>query len=63
MKYMTVKWYNTDEIIYVEEDVVIVLGGIIHMKSHAENVLPPKLMGKYIQGDIMGYQKADNGVS
>lgn len=63
MRYISVRRYNTDDIIYVEEDVAVILEGIVHLKSHAENVLPPKLLGKYIQGDIMGYAKSDNGIS
>lgn len=60
---MTVKRYNTDEIIFVEDQVAVILDGVAHMKSHSENVLPPKLLAKYEQGDIMGYQQSDNGLS
>ncbi len=61
MKYMRVKRYNTDEIIYVEEEVAVVLEGIVHLKSHSENILPPKLLAKFTQGDIIGYPVCDNG--
>lgn len=41
----------------------VILDGVVHMKSHAENVLPPKLLAKYLQGDIIGFDKADKGLS
>lgn len=60
---MTAKRYNTDEIIFVEDEVAVILEGIVHIKSHSENVLPPKLLAKYQQGDIIGYEFSDNGLS
>ena len=60
---MKVRSYKTDEIIYNETTVVVILEGIVHLKSHAENILPPKLLAKLGQGDILGYSKADKGIS
>jgi hypothetical protein len=42
-----VKAFKTDDIIFVENEVAVILEGLIHLKSHADNVLPPKLMAKY----------------
>lgn len=44
---MKIKQYNTDDIIYTEEEVSVILDGVIHLKSHALHVLPPKLLAKY----------------
>ena len=33
------------------------------MKSHSENILPPKLLAKYLQGDVLGYDEVDQGLS
>jgi hypothetical protein len=63
MKFMSVRRYNTDEVIYVEDQVAVILDGIVHMKSHSEHILPPKLLAKFTQGDILGYAHADKGVS
>lgn len=57
---MTVKTYNKDDIIFVENEVAVILEGIVHVKSHAESILPPKLMAKYGEGDILGYELAGN---
>lgn len=53
---MTLRQYNKDDIIFVENEVVVILEGIVHLKSHAENILPPKLLAKYGEGDILGYE-------
>lgn len=63
MKCVTLKHYKTDDIIYVEDQVAVILEGVVHLKSHASNVLPPKLLTKYGEGDIIGYEKADGGLS
>ena len=47
MKHMQVKKFNADEIIFVEDKVAVILEGIVHIKSHSENVLPPKLLAKF----------------
>lgn len=63
MRHMTVKRFKTDDIIFVEDKVAMILEGVVHIKSHSENILPPKLLAKYEQGDIMGYEKSDNGLT
>ena len=47
MKLMKVRRYNIDDILYVEDEVAVILDGVIHVKSHSQNVLPPKLLAKY----------------
>jgi hypothetical protein len=34
-------------VIFVDDEVAIILDGIVHLKSHAENIFPPKLLAKY----------------
>ncbi|CDW75604.1 tpr repeat protein [Stylonychia lemnae] len=63
LKHMSVKKYKTDEIIFIEDAVAVILEGVVHLKSHSENILPPKLLAKFEQGDILGYEKSDNGLS
>ena len=41
---MTIKQYQTNEMIFVEDRVAVILDGIVHVKSHADNVLPPTLL-------------------
>ena len=60
---MKVKKYKPDDVIYVEDEIAVILEGIVLLKSHGDQVLPPKLLAKYEQGDIIGYSPADNGVS
>lgn len=60
---MTVKRFNTDDIIFVEDKVAVILEGVVHLKSHSDNILPPKLLAKYEQGDVMGFDKSDEGLS
>jgi len=47
----------------VEDEIAVVLDGVVYMKSHSENILPPKLLAKYEQGDIMGFREGDSGLS
>ncbi len=49
--------------LFAENEVLILLDGLVHMKSHAEDVVPPKMLAKLQQGDIIGCPKMDNGTS
>lgn len=60
---MKIKRFETNDMIFVEKDIGVIADGIVHMKSHSENILPPKLMAKLKQGDVLGYEKADDGIS
>jgi len=44
---MSVKRFKTDEIVFIEDSVAVILEGVVHVKSHSENILPPKLLAKY----------------
>ena len=41
----------------------MILDGLVFMKSHTQDVVPPIMHAKYIQGDIIGFDKTDGGVS
>jgi uncharacterized protein YbaP (TraB family) len=47
---------NKGDVIFVENEVAVILDGTVHMKSHSDNILPPKILAKYEQGDIIGYE-------
>lgn len=44
---MKIRQFKTDDIIFIEDEICVILDGIVHLKSHAENVIPPKLLAKY----------------
>jgi signal-transduction protein with cAMP-binding, CBS, and nucleotidyltransferase domain len=60
---MKIKKFQKGEILFLETEVMVLLNGQVHMKSHTEEVIPPKMLAKYQQGDIIGFSKADGGVS
>jgi phage repressor protein C with HTH and peptisase S24 domain len=47
MKEMKMKRYEKGDVIFVETEVAVILDGEVHLKSHADKILPPKLMAKY----------------
>lgn len=63
MKMMKVKKYMPGEILFFEGEVQVILDGLVFMKSHTQDVVPPIMQAKYIQGDVIGYDKTDAGVS
>ena len=63
MKYMKCRRYKKDEVLFADNEVMILLDGLVHMKSHADDVVPPKMLAKLQQGDIIGFSKVDNGCS
>lgn len=63
MKMMKIKKYQPGEILFFEGEVSVILDGLVFMKSHTQDVVPPIMQGKYIQGDIIGFDQADGGVS
>jgi signal-transduction protein with cAMP-binding, CBS, and nucleotidyltransferase domain len=60
---MKVRKYNKDDILFVENEVMVLLDGLVYMKGHTEEIVPPKMLAKLQQGDIIGYSKLDGGVS
>ncbi len=60
---MSVKKFNKGEILFVENETMVLLDGMVFMKGHTEDVIQPKILAKYQQGDIIGYKPIDNGVS
>ena len=64
MRFMRCRRFERDEVLFVVDgDVMVMLDGLVHMKSHAEEVVPPKMLAKLEQGDIIGCPKLDNGTS
>ncbi len=43
---MRCKRYKKDEVIFVGSEVNILLDGLVYMKSHTEEVVPPKMLAK-----------------
>jgi len=44
---MVIRQYHKNEVLFVEDEVMVILDGIVHMKSHTDNILPPKILAKY----------------
>ncbi|TNV73380.1 hypothetical protein FGO68_gene4626 [Halteria grandinella] len=63
MKFMRFKKFNKGDLLFVENEVMVLLDGLVFMKSHTENVVPPIMQAKYQQGDIIGYSTTDGGIS
>lgn len=63
MKFMRFKKFNKGDLLFVENEVMVLLDGLVFMKSHTENVVPPIMQAKYQQGDIIGYSPTDGGIS
>ncbi len=60
---MRCKSYKKDEVIFLDSEVKILLDGLVYMKSHTEEVVAPKMLAKLQQGDIIGCDKLDKGIS
>ena len=42
MRFMWCRRFERDEVLFVVDgDVMVMLDGLVHMKSHAEEVVPP----------------------
>lgn len=41
MKFMRFKQFNKGDILYVEKETMVLLNGLVFMKSHTEDVIPP----------------------
>ena len=63
MKLMKVKRYEKGDLLFFENEVLILLDGLVFMKSHTQAVVPPVMQAKYIQGDVLGFSKSDGGIS
>ena len=63
LKFMRVKKYTKGEILFVETEIMVLLDGMVFMKGHSDDVLQPKMLAKYQQGDIIGCKAIDNGIS
>lgn len=60
---MKIKQFQPNEIVFVDEEVGVILEGTVHLKSHSEKIIPPKLIAKFQEGDIIGFDKGDRGLS
>ncbi len=47
MKFMKFRKYNKGDILFVEKETIVILDGLVFMKSHSENILPPQIFAKY----------------
>ncbi len=63
LKYMKFRKYNKGDILFLETEIMILLDGMVFMKGHTDEVVSPKMLAKYQQGDIIGCKSIDNGVS
>jgi hypothetical protein len=63
MQFMRFKRFSKGDLLFVEKEVMILLDGLVFMKSHTENVVPPIMQAKYQQGDIIGCARVDGGTS
>jgi hypothetical protein len=41
MKYMKFKRFNKGDILFVETETIVLLNGLVYMKNHTEDVIPP----------------------
>lgn len=41
MRFMRFKKYEKGDILFVEKELMVILDGLVFMKSHSENVVPP----------------------
>ena len=55
MKLMKVKRYDKGDLLFFENEVLILLDGLVFMKSHTQAVVPPVMQAKYTQGDVLGF--------
>ena len=60
---MKTRKFKKGDILFVESEVMILLDGLVFMKGHTDEILEPKMLAKFQQGDIIGCKKIDNGVS
>ena len=44
---MKVKKFKKGEILFAEEETMVILDGLVFMKSHVDNVIPPMMLAKY----------------
>lgn len=47
MKFMRFKRFNKGDLIFVEKELIVLLDGLVFMKSHTDNVIPPIMQAKY----------------
>jgi|LauGreDrversion4_2_1035121.scaffolds.fasta_scaffold63817_3 hypothetical protein len=48
MKLMKVRKYEKGELLFFEGEVLVILDGLVFMKSHTQEVVPPIMQAKLI---------------
>jgi len=60
---MKVKIYEANSLIFCEDEVCIITGGMVIIQNFHNKFRSGKMMAKYTEGDIMGFAEIDNGMS
>ena len=58
---MKVKQYKSDQVIFVEDKVSIILDGIVFTRNHHKSAgMKPKIYAKHMPGDVLGCGEIDH---
>jgi len=59
----TLKTFKSEELVFREHKVGVILTGVIFVKNHANAVMNPRLIGRYTEGMILGHGESDGGLT
>lgn len=60
---MTIKRLKKGDIVFCESEVAVILDGKVKMLSHEVSITDPIDLDTLGEGDVIGYEKADEGMS
>ena len=58
---MTVKQHSKGSVIFPDEQICVILDGLVESKQHVAGQRVPIPFNKFQEGDILGFDKGDNG--